>query len=127
MKKYNLILTKDNAHMVAKRIAAMIERKGVVYDQTIYTGKQHVARYIKDTVTKSRPSAIKKRDYKIEVDNDPDMQLIRINWDKNKYPGYDYGSGAAIKYGTKMYITSEKIVYKEMCIIDGSGCKIIIK
>ena len=49
------------------------------------------------------------------------MQLIRMNWDKDKYDNYEYGSGTYIKYGTKLYISSEKIMYKEKRITDSNG------
>ena len=55
----------------------------------------------------------------IEADNDTDMQLVRLNWnERHSSCGDDnWGNGTYIKYGTKLQISSEKIVYKERHIL----------
>ncbi len=122
--KYNIILTKDTAPLIVKRIEKMLSRKGSVVMNHKYIGAQKQRGYVQKvmpdaeyplcSIAKSHPAIINRRDVKVETDNRADMQLIRINWD-------NYQMGAIIRYGTKMCIHSQKISYKELSIVDKEG------
>lgn len=96
------------------------ERNG--YLKTVLKGRRS---YQVLDVEKSQTSVIKGREYKIEVDNDSDMQLLRMSWDKNKYAGYEYGSASIIRYGTKVHVSSERITFTDLHVL-GHGMKTTI-
>lgn len=117
----------------------MQQRHGSLKLDHKYTGQQEIVGYVKQIlgtettwsllipVVNTCTSYIRRGNSAMEIDNDPGMQLIRLNWNNNKYSGYDefegYGYGMVIKYGTKVYISSEKIQYMDKRITDGIGMK----
>jgi len=130
MKKY-ITLTKNTAPLILQRLQKMQAKTGTLTLNHKYTGRQKIAGYLLKSligvkkwshivpVTQANTCKIETSDCNMEIDNSPRMHLIRINWDMGKYPGYDYGSGMVIRYGTKVYIHSEKIWFKERGPVDG--------
>lgn len=121
MGKY-IVLTKDTAPLVLQRLKKMQAVTGKLTMNHTYTGQQKIAGYMSNVLRKrdcyplipvirANSSIINQHDCMIEVDNDKYMQVIRMNWDKSR--SHEYHSDAVISYGTKIYISSEKIQYKE--------------
>lgn len=117
-------LTKDNAHLLVHRIKQMLNRKGRVYTQSFYTGTQEIKGYLAQVIPEAEypldpvAHSIKDtilNDYRtlVEVDNRPDMQLVRINWRDDH--------GMAIMYGTKIHMSSSKITWRDKHIVDNMG------
>lgn len=134
--KHHITLTKDTAPIVLHRLQKMIRTRGVLKTYSKYTGQKEIADYLikqgfKDRIlsviptTESRCNTIPISNSKMGIDNDKDMQLIRLNWNENhenefmvdylydeEYGQLEYNYVMIIPYGTKLYISSEKIMFK---------------
>ena len=120
LNKTNFVLTDKTVHTFIHHVRKMMARYGSAVSQSKYTGQQSIRGLLKTFGVENRyllPIVETCKNYWLHdnITFRPEHDTLYIHLDKD--------SVASIKYGTKMYITSERIVWKWQVsyISDGIG------